>query len=191
MATPISHQQQSPGRIKAFRALLARHNKFFTLLGAFVVFMTFVVKEGARERLKDKLDSIHSAVDVYKIRNESQIRADEIWPAEKALHTFKMTTDEISAAKAFDPFGPIQKGLDTITALRMRAQRSFENTSELIGRLPYDAQLNDSAKDLRHLSDVIARQYAKSVETYRETVESSFKLPEAELRITEKNGSPT
>jgi hypothetical protein len=52
---------------------LHRHNRLLTFVGALIVFTTFVVKEGLRERLKDFVDSVGAADSTFMIRGDTNI----------------------------------------------------------------------------------------------------------------------
>jgi len=52
-------------RVKAF---VQRYGRLVTLLGAFIVFGTFVVKEALRDRAKDLLTDIRAAEGAYERR---------------------------------------------------------------------------------------------------------------------------
>jgi hypothetical protein len=53
------------------RRFFGRHGRILTLLGALIVFLTFVVKDGLREHLKDAASSISAANDVFAIREDN------------------------------------------------------------------------------------------------------------------------
>jgi hypothetical protein len=55
-----------------------RHNRLFTLLGAFIVFATFVVKEGLRDYYKDLETDVSEANGVFAIRAGQHGDADGI-----------------------------------------------------------------------------------------------------------------
>jgi hypothetical protein len=52
-------------------AFLRKHNRILTFVGALVVFLTFVIKEGLREHLKDLVEALGSAQNIFRIRNEN------------------------------------------------------------------------------------------------------------------------
>jgi hypothetical protein len=53
------------------RRFCRRDGRILTLLGALIVFLTFVVKDGLREHLKDAAGSISAANDVFAIREDN------------------------------------------------------------------------------------------------------------------------
>jgi hypothetical protein len=60
-STTAQHPMSSAGRLK-------KHSWFITLLGGLIVFSTFVVKEGYRDRFKDVSDSITTAENNFVAR---------------------------------------------------------------------------------------------------------------------------
>jgi hypothetical protein len=58
-------------RAFSFRSFVQRHHRLLTFLGAVIVFITFIVKEGIRERLKNIGDSVSSAENVFIARSEA------------------------------------------------------------------------------------------------------------------------
>lgn len=53
------------------RAFFRRHGKWVSFVGAIIVFLTFVVKEGVRENLKELIASISSAEDTFATRGDT------------------------------------------------------------------------------------------------------------------------
>lgn len=64
--------------VTRFVALLRKHNRVVTLVGALIVFATFVFKEALRENFKDLADSVERAEDSYDIRNEMKVTSDSL-----------------------------------------------------------------------------------------------------------------
>lgn len=54
------------------REYLRRHHQWLTLIGALIVFLTFLVNDVLRERLKEMASSIAYAQDVLSIRTDIQ-----------------------------------------------------------------------------------------------------------------------
>jgi len=52
---------------------LKRHSRLLSLVGALVVFVTFVAKEGIREHMKEVTDSIEGAENVFLAQTGSSI----------------------------------------------------------------------------------------------------------------------
>ena len=55
-----------------FRNYVSRHSRLLIFVGVFIVFVTFLVKEGLRERLKDLVDSVDTAQSVFVAERENQ-----------------------------------------------------------------------------------------------------------------------
>jgi len=56
----------------SFRNYVSRHSRLLIFVGALIVFVTFLVKESLRERLKDLVDSIDTAQSVFVAEQENQ-----------------------------------------------------------------------------------------------------------------------
>jgi hypothetical protein len=56
------------------KAFYIRHDRFFTLLGSLIIFVTFVVKEGISDNLKDLVSSIQTAENMFSLRQETAYR---------------------------------------------------------------------------------------------------------------------
>ncbi len=53
------------------RSYFRRHKRALTIVGALIVFATFVVKDGIRDDLKDRLDTINQAETTFNIRQDT------------------------------------------------------------------------------------------------------------------------
>jgi hypothetical protein len=60
------------------KAFYVRHDRFFTLLGSFIIFLTFIVKEGIGENLKNLASSIGSAENMFSLRQETANRLSSV-----------------------------------------------------------------------------------------------------------------
>jgi hypothetical protein len=52
-------------RVKVRRTFLKRHHRIIIIIGAFIVFLTFVTKDAIRDQLKEETDSLQSAETLY------------------------------------------------------------------------------------------------------------------------------
>src|ERR1700727_1480392 len=70
--TPKSedNSHETPARVTKISTLLQRHRRFLTFGGAFLVFMTFIFKEGLKEELKNLSDNLENAQRFYILRTE-------------------------------------------------------------------------------------------------------------------------
>jgi hypothetical protein len=61
-----------------FRRFVRRHDRLLSIAGAFIIFVTFLVREGYRDELKQLVDSIDGARNVFLIRSDSRNIAEQI-----------------------------------------------------------------------------------------------------------------
>ncbi|HEY7404197.1 MAG TPA: hypothetical protein VIB39_11790 [Candidatus Angelobacter sp.] len=54
-----------PEEYYSFANILRRHNRLLTFVGALIIFVTFLVKEGLREELRDTEGNIERAMQVF------------------------------------------------------------------------------------------------------------------------------
>jgi len=66
----MNRQQET--RQSSFRTFVSRHSKLLIFVGALIVFVTYLVKEGLRERLKDLVDSVDKAQSAFVAERENQ-----------------------------------------------------------------------------------------------------------------------
>jgi hypothetical protein len=63
------------GRLAPF---VRKHNRLLTSIGAVVVVLTFVAREGIQESLKNSEDSIEFARNAYSMRADTQAVSDKV-----------------------------------------------------------------------------------------------------------------
>jgi signal transduction histidine kinase len=106
-----------------------------------IVFLTFVVKEGIRDNVKDKVDSLHSALNVYQIREDAQGNDERI-------NTFY----DVTAHRITTPLSSAKNFLETeegLYGLSERVKRYNETVFNLADELPQDASLSKELDELR------------------------------------------
>jgi hypothetical protein len=131
-----------------------KHSRLLTFFGALIVFVTFVVKEGVRERLKELVDSIDAAQSSFIIRGEvgeanAQLR-------DLANEVNKIYNEAISIRENY-PYVP-DEGVDAEQLLGENARvvdnikTLLDNISRLRERLPnqsaYDNQIEEIKKEM-------------------------------------------
>jgi predicted component of viral defense system (DUF524 family) len=123
------------------------HSREIFIIGALVVFITFVVKDAVRENLKDLVDSINSAEDAYRNSTESARISKEVVDVELQVEEFK---------RASDPTGPVTltavvAGKD-VAATTESLLRNLENLNEhLPTRKDLQPSLSEHKKNLASL----------------------------------------
>jgi len=127
-------------RIKDF---VVRHHRTLTFVGALVVFVTVVVKDGLREQLKDLVSSISAAESVFAIRNDTstttmwlqRLQEQVDWVAEKIK--LKAQAFPVTWSKNYTP----RWRLPT-RCMRVLEYRS-KNISTLIEKVPAASAIPD------------------------------------------------
>jgi hypothetical protein len=120
-------------RLKIF---LGQHRRLMTFTGALIVFVTFVLKDGLREQLKDLVSSIDSAESVFAIRNDTattamwlqRIQEQVDWVAEK----IKLKGTSYSG----DMVERMHSSLEIMNEVYESLAVSLDNISQLLEKVP-------------------------------------------------------
>jgi hypothetical protein len=84
-----------------FKHIVTKHQHWLTFAGAFIVFMTFIVKEGLRDHWERTAGAINAVQSAYAVRGDISELTQEIYDIEAKLHDHEM--DEAAKAnKLFD-----------------------------------------------------------------------------------------
>jgi hypothetical protein len=68
-----------------FRRFARRHDRLLSVAGAFIIFVTFLVREGYRDELKELVDSIDGARNVFLIRPDNRDIAEQVARLQESL----------------------------------------------------------------------------------------------------------
>jgi len=107
-----------------------------------VVFVTFVLKEGVRDHVKDKVDDVHTAMNAYEIRSDLQLDVNELMAEEAEILKFSDRTESMTAAQLLGYNGAIAELCQRIQALLSKTVRAQNNVSDLAKALPPNDALN-------------------------------------------------
>ncbi len=98
---------ESPGPTSAIRqwskdvrAFIIRHDTFFTMLGAFIVFLGFFVREGVLEKTKDLDSALDQATFVHEFREEFARIYKQVSHDENAIEVEKTADADVLAGDA-------------------------------------------------------------------------------------------
>jgi hypothetical protein len=83
---PVSSHNQKHTNKKTRQGFLKKHGKTLSLVGALIVFVTYVVKEGFREHVKDLVDAAENGRNVFVIRNDNNTLAFQLLAIEDSLN---------------------------------------------------------------------------------------------------------
>jgi DNA-binding transcriptional MerR regulator len=147
---------------------VVRHHRTLTFIGALVVFVTFVVKDGLREQLKDLVSSISTAESVFAIRNDTstttmwlqRLQEQVDWVAEK----IKLKGTSFSG----DMVEKLHSSLEITNEMHESLGVSLENISTLIEKVPGQLQhkkqyeeLEVKLKELREKHDALLQVFTR------------------------------
>jgi len=132
--------------IQSFRGWLRRHEQAITLIGAFIVFATFIVREEVRENLKDLVSSIETASADFTSRRDTSALANQLNDIGTSLANISNIVLPGAAAK------DAEKASALVQSLRFRAF-FLKN---------YSASLISYLDNIDHLSERIAVDKSES-----------------------------
>ncbi len=142
-----NHSGQS--RMTAF---FHRHDRLLTSIGAIVVVLTFVAKEGIRDFLKNNKDSIEFARNEYVARSDTRAVLNEVGGTYIVLSDLmEELTHHPPGFEKGDPDGPVVSQFNFYKNQLEGIQRVLETARALLQALP------KSAKEIAD-ADAIAKQ---------------------------------
>src|SRR5882672_6760922 len=117
-----------------------RHNRLLTFAGALIVFVTFLVKEGKRESLKDLADSVDAAESVFVIRSDSFTTPVQLARMEEKIDEIgrvqyrdsKIKDMDMKEMRFFVHFAELMQG----DVMFLRTSKALDNASHLFEKLP-------------------------------------------------------
>lgn len=125
------------GRLRKFAT---RHEMALTILGAFIVFLGFVIKEGYQEQNRELASAVGAASNIFAIRNELQ----QVDLQLRALRANEKDYGEISSLSGHK--APRIEDVEGLIVLESRAlvihEAAFKSAEDLYQKLP------DKSKDL-------------------------------------------
>jgi hypothetical protein len=134
---------------------IRRHNQLLTLAGALIVFVTFLVKEGKRESLKDLGDSVDASQSAFMIRNDSISTPLQLATIEEEINYILLASPRGSMTEG-SRFFMLRRpwALGEGEAVLSRISRSLDNARRLSEKLPQRSELIE--KRIHSLNNVIA-----------------------------------
>lgn len=143
------------------RGFLRRHNRLLSFVGVLIVFITFVVKEGLRERIKDLADSIGTAQNLFLLRNDGTVTARQVESLQAQLAQLEARQDKEA------PWVPSTMYLTTITSRAYGAKRCADSIATFVSALPkhaaYDKRLKELDDEQQDLKVAVAVAVATDV----------------------------
>jgi hypothetical protein len=129
---------------KSFGGFLRRHKSWLIFIGTFIVFLTFIVKESAKEDAKDSRDGLESALRDLDNRRDLDRLYHELHPL-----NVRLRTDQAGNSTSADFQVQLQ-----IWLIAKDAEREAERVSEVLTSLRKALPEKDAADDRKLLGDL-------------------------------------
>jgi len=113
-----------------------RHRRALSLTGLLLVFVTFVVKDAVRERLKDSIDSIHAAESLYLIRTDTFTITALIQNVDKHIGSITGPADHPGSTEKRTARETLLEETKAREDLYTALESLLENTSRVVETLP-------------------------------------------------------
>lgn len=142
--------------------LIRKPNHWFTLLGAAVVFMTFVAKEGVRDRLKDTIGSFESAQRAFELRDQNRNLLTMMTDVRSRIVGIE---ERLSPAKV-RVNNNIPYWSDSVESVRKELQLTEQllgNLASLNGNLPRDKERDSAEAECKRLAAETTGIYLSAV----------------------------
>jgi hypothetical protein len=141
------------GRLASF---VRKHNRLLTSIGAVVVVLTFVAREGIQESLKNSEDSIEFARNAYSMRADTQALSDKVGGVYIVLSDL---TEELTSHppgfKKGDRDGVVVSQFNFYKDQLDGIQRVLETARALLGALPQSsAELVEADAIAKQIVDI-------------------------------------
>jgi hypothetical protein len=128
-------------RLKQF---CQKHSRGLTLLGAFVVFATYVSKEALRDRARDLLAEIRTAQASYVQREQYESLAATMFLLEEEKHYLPPPKVMSRGKNDRLTFGQLRESLRPEMGVQGDFQPLLDNATFLTAALPFSPELNES-----------------------------------------------
>ncbi|HWE86331.1 MAG TPA: hypothetical protein VG267_15415 [Terracidiphilus sp.] len=172
-----------------------KHRKVIMLLGAALVFATFVIKDALRDQQKDLSDFVGSARAVFIGQEDSSSVLNRLTLIRNAINRLAQTYPHLERMKGFD-FPTVRPTYDEIdsAADELEAQREFislylDRSSHLCEVLPDGSTLLVKINDLKkrlEADDRSGEEIESFLKEYR-SARSSNKLPVKDPEFIERS----
>lgn len=126
------------------------HDRLVTVVGAIIIFVTFVAKEWYGENLKDLKESIDSGQAVFVLQNENRIiqqRLAWLWTLDSNTYTNVLTTQRPDPSKITLQNEESQSQFTFDSINRMKDQ--FDAATRLLKNIPHNKTKDDELARLR------------------------------------------
>ena len=145
--------QEDEGRVVS--VFLRRHSRVLIFVGALVVFVTFVVREGLRENLKDLVDSIDTAQGVFVVEQENQQMSERLAAIFNINEAMYSNINKLRTGGALLAIDETAIGLHyqlTYDVLQ-RLDNEYAAAKRLLNKVPHDKKYDIEVNELKWRSD--------------------------------------
>ncbi|HEY1903380.1 MAG TPA: hypothetical protein VGG56_13165 [Terracidiphilus sp.] len=170
-------------KLKKRPSLLQRHQRLTSVIGALIVFTTFVVKDTLRENLKDKMGDLQSSITLFestpgRILSSSETEADfESWQGYFGSKPQSPTIE-------FERKGPLELRKEEFDSEVEKTNATYRSSGELLKQLDGFEELKRDHKAL------YARLFSVMIDTDKGVVyaieQNIDHMPEAEANAALK-----
>jgi hypothetical protein len=151
------------------------HDRLITIVGAIVIFVTFLIKEWYGDNLKDLKQSIDSGQAIFVLQNENrtvQQRLSWLWITTSNTYTNVLTPIRPDPSKITLQAEESQSQFTLDSINRMKDQ--FDATERLLKNVPHEQSKDDQLKALQ-------QRYNTASSNFHEFKMSGSSTPQAEL----------
>jgi hypothetical protein len=121
---------------QGLRSLLSKHKRLLSLIGALIVFLTFVTKDAIREHVKDTVGSLQSAEDVFEIRSQHEISVGMLNSISQHVDEVWKTTPGRADYLKKDERSDLDYAIGEIKTLILQAEANLGILGRLVEKLP-------------------------------------------------------
>jgi hypothetical protein len=149
---PTAVEPVPPNRLVNF---FRRHDRILTLVGALIVFSTFMVKEGIREHLKDLIDALDAAQAIFVMERATQDLARDLETVSLGVREIQEATLLPDLAKTYKQrahlraFTEMASKLEGALDTQNRMLGEFDAIDRLLQRLPTSNEMSANLAELR------------------------------------------
>jgi hypothetical protein len=136
--TPASSAAPAPR--KGFRAFVKKHDALFTVLGAGIVFLSFYVKEGVRDRSKEMASSINTARTMFAVRSAIGDIASSLHSERSIVELTKSRLENPGPVSMKLLFDYVQVSINSLSTERSEHWDTYRIASDLLNSLPVKSQ---------------------------------------------------
>jgi hypothetical protein len=147
------------------QSFFKKHNQMMTIVGAFIVFMTFIVKEGLGNYWKQTADAIDTAQYIYGIRAATSGFDAKFEALGNDISILQNSIPDAPKAFSIDEYGMLTLRIENVQSFLRDINIDLSNVDLLAAKLP----LNDIKRmELARLHSTFGESATKATHLYDE-----------------------